>query len=324
MLRTLDFVGRRRTWFTASLVVIALGLLLLAMPGRGLQWGIDFTGGVYVDLMFTDTAPTTGEVREALAAVGLERSVVQRSSDGRHVIIRTLPLSEDQRGGMLEALRERWAEFTVSQLEEVQPVIGQELTRRALLALALAAVGMIAYITVRFEFRFAIAAIVALLHDALVTIGVMSLVGMEVNSPFVAALLTIIGYSVNDTIVVFDRIRENVRERAREPLPLVVNDSIRQTLNRSINTSLTTLLAVGAILIFGGRTTRDFALALTVGVVAGTYSSIFIASPLWTAWKLREGRPRAAVAAPRPGRVAPAPVRRRPAGKKKKARPAQS
>ncbi|MEW6524054.1 MAG: protein translocase subunit SecF [Bacillota bacterium] len=301
IIKNLDFVGRRKTWFTISLVVIALGLVFLALPGKGLRLGIDFTGGLYLDLGFPQgDAPSIGEVRDVLAGQNLQTSVVQRSVTGDSIIIRTPPMSNQERDVLLASLREQLPDFNLLQMEEVQPVIGRELTQRALLALLLASIGMVLYITIRFEFKFAICAIVALLHDALVSVGILSMLGTEVNSPFVAALLTIVGYSVNDTIVVFDRIRENAREREREPLPVVVNDSIRQTFSRSVNTSVTTLLAIGTILIFGGRTTRDFALALALGVMAGTYSSIFIASPLWTAWKLRDQRSQKSKPTPSP------------------------
>ena len=288
----LDFVGNRKKWYAASIAVIALGLLFTLLPGQGLRMGIDFTGGLYVDMRFDEGAPPVNEVREILEDLGLQQSVVQRSTE--NIIIRTPPIDAQGRDALLGQMREQWPGFELMQLEEVQPIIGQELGGRALLSLAAALLGMILYITYRFEFKFAIAAIVALFHDALVTISILAILGAEINSHFVAAVLLIVGYSVNDTIVVFDRIRENVRERTKEPLPGVVNDSIKQMLSRSVNTSMTTLLAIGSILVFGGRTIQDFALALALGVMAGTYSSIFIASPFWTGWKLSEARGRGA------------------------------
>jgi preprotein translocase subunit SecF len=158
-------------------------------------------------------------------------------------------------------------------------------------------VGIVLYVTLRFEYKFALTGIAALVHDVLVMVGMYSLLGYEANSSFVAALLTIVGYSINDTIVVFDRIRENLKTRRRESLADVVNASINQTMARSINTSLTTLLAVFAVFIFGGRTIRDFTVALMIGITAGTYSSVFVASPLWYLWKMREAHTEAQPAA---------------------------
>lgn len=319
VLRKLDYVGRRKTWYAVSLVIIGLGILSLVLPGQGLRLGIDFTGGLYLDLGFPPgTAPSVEEVTNVLALRGLQGSVVQRSLAGDSVIVRTPPMDETGRESLMALLRDRLPEFSLLQMEGVQPVIGRELTQQALLAVLLASLGMVLYITFRFEFKSAVCTMAALGHDVLVVMSVLSLLRTEINSPFIAAILTIIGYSVNDTIVVFDRIRENWREREREPLPVVVNDSIRQTLGRTVNTSGTTLLAIGAILVFGGRTTRDFALALSLGVVAGTYSSMFIASPLWAGWQLREKPARQR----RPATAPVIPVKTKPATATKASGPA--
>lgn len=319
VMRKLDYVGRRRTWYAISLVIIGLGLLSLVLPGQGLRLGIDFTGGLYLDLGFPQgNAPSVEAVSGVLTERILQGSMVQRSLAGDSVIIRTPPMDETGRELLLALLRDRLPEFSLLQMEGVQPVIGREMTQQALLALLLAVIGMVLYITFRFEFKSAVCTIVALSHDVLVVVSVLSILRTEINSPFVAAVLTIIGYSVNDTIVVFDRIRENRRERERDPIPAVVNDSIKETLGRTVNTSLTTLMAIGAILIFGGRTTRDFALALALGVVAGSYSSIFIVSPLWAGWKLGEKRARQ----PRPVMAPAAPAKAKPLAPKKAASPA--
>jgi len=186
----------------------------------------------------------------------------------------------------------------VRRVEEVSGVIGKELTQKAILALVVANAAQVIYITLRFEFKFAVAAVVALIHDVLITVGMFSILGIEVNSPFVAAILTIIGYSINYTIVVYDCIRENLKARKKEDLKTLVNRSIAEARMRSIKTSLTTLRAVVAILVFGGQTIREFSLALAIGITTGTYSSIFIASPLWVLWKNKEeaarARPKAA------------------------------
>ena len=175
--------------------------------------------------------------------------------------------------------------------EMVGPTIGAELKKKALLALLAAAIAIVIYISVRFEFKFAMAAIIALLHDTLIVVGLFSILGQEINSPFIAALLTIIGYSINDTIVIFDRIREKINYKKKETFAELNNKAILDTLPRSINTSLTTLVSVVAILVFGGATIQNFMLALLIGIMAGTYSSIFVASPVlveWDAWQKRK------------------------------------
>jgi len=293
-----DYVGRHRIWFSASAAVILVGLVFLAIPGVGLRLGIDFTGGTLAELRF-DGQPSTGQIREVLDAKGLGGSIVQKvGTDGHGALIRTRALSAEQRAEMFESMEKSLGAYKVMRLEEVNGVIGKELTRKALLALAVANVAMIAYVSLRFEFKFAIVAVVALIHDVLITLGCLAVIGLEVNGPFVAAILTVVGYSINDTIVVYDRIRENLKSAGKKQLSEIVNRSIAETLTRSINTSVTTLLAVVAVLVFGGQTIREFAVTLLIGITAGTYSSIFIASPLWVLWKNKErgakARPRAA------------------------------
>ncbi len=293
-----DYVGRYKIWFAGSALVILVGLIFLAVPGVGLRLGIDFTGGMLTEIRF-DGQPSTGQIREVLDASGLTGSMVQKvGTDGHVALIRTKAFTAEQRTALFESMKEKLGSYQVQRIEEVNGVIGEELTRKALLALVVANAAIIVYVTWRFEFKFAVAAVVALLHDVLVTVGVMAILGIEVNSPFVAAILTIVGYSINDTIVVYDRIRENLRSGKKKDLAETVNRSIAETLTRSVNTSLTTLLAITAVLIFGGPTIREFAVALVVGITAGTYSSIFIASPLWVLWKNKERtakvRPRAA------------------------------
>ncbi|MCR4398289.1 MAG: protein translocase subunit SecF [Firmicutes bacterium] len=285
-----DFVGRWKIWFCASAAVIAVGLAFLLAPGAGLRMGIDFTGGMLTEIEFQGR-PSTSQISRVLEANGFAGSMVQKvGTDGRVALIRTKAFTAEQRQALFDSMKEELGPYQVRRIDEVNAVIGKELARKALLALVIANLGMVGYITLRFEFKFAVAAVVALLHDVLVTVGVVSILGMEVNSPFAAALLTVIGYSVNDTIVVYDRIRENVKSARTRDLASVVNLSISETLMRSINTALTTLLAVVAVLVFGGPTIREFAVALLVGITAGTYSSIFIASPLWVLWKNRERR----------------------------------
>lgn len=278
----MDIVGKRRLWFTLSGLVIATGLVALLLHG-GLNQGIEFQGGTLLQLQFEQTA-TLEEMRSVLADYGLEKSTLQETGD-KTFLIRTKELSDETRREVLGGLEEKIGPYEVLRIEKVGAIISAELKNNAILALIVATALMLIYIAFRFEFKFAVAGVLALLHDVLLTVGIFALLKVEIDSTFVAAILTIVGYSINDTIVVFDRIRENVKNSKKESLAQIVNRSVSETLTRSINTSLTTLFAVIALLVFGGETTKVFALALFIGLVAGTYSSIFIASPLWHRWQ---------------------------------------
>ena len=289
-LRGADFFGARRLWFGISIAVILAGLVSLALPGFGLKLGIDFVGGSILEARFERTDVTTSSIRAAVDPLGFGEAIIQQAADDPQLfLIRTKTFDDAERSELEAALRSSIGEFEVVRLEGIAGVIGAELTRKAFLAVTVASALMLLYITLRFEFRFGVAAVVALLHDVLITVGAFSLLQREINSSFIAALLTVVGYSINDTIVVFDRIRENLKLRphGRGDFGPLVNRSVKETLTRTINTSLTTLLAIGAVFVFGGRTTRDFALALMIGVATGTYSSIFIASPIWAMWRER-------------------------------------
>jgi len=290
-------------YFLIAAVLMAASVVLLAV--RGLNWGIDFTGGTLLERGFTRPV-TAAEVREALttdpavAELDLGNPVVQPLGEGREVLIRVRPLQASEIERLDDVLAGRFGEVTDRRTEVVGPVIGRELVHRALWALALSLVGILIYVTFRFEFRSGVVAIAALVHDVLISLGVVSLLGLEINTPFVAAILTVVGYSLNDTIIVFDRIRENRIRHPRLPLFELVDRSLHETLARSINTSLTTLLVVGALLFFGGVTLRDFLVAMAAGLVSGSYSSIFLASPLWAYWMRRTGM-RAQAARPAEG-----------------------
>lgn len=290
----IDFIGnRRKAYFLSALLVIA-GLISLAV--FGLNLGIDFTGGTVLHLNLGEDF-SLEEVELVLAPFEeLEGAVIQivqgRDLSGElteeGLVIKASYIEEDRRDMLLNAIRDRWPALDPADLriESVGAVIGGELARQALLSLAVAIVLMVAYITVRFEFRFALATIVALLHNIVIVIGIFSILQMEINVPFVAAILTVFGYSVNDTIVIFDRIRENIKHRQRKDYAAVVNESINQSLMRSINTSLTTLFVLTALLFgfyyfIGSLDLIVFVVALILGVIVGTYSSIFVASPLW-------------------------------------------
>ena len=301
-----DFVGKKRLWFAIALGIVLLGLVFLIV--RGLNFGIDFTGGTRLMLNLPGGF-TTSQVRDVLRTVEavdasgrtvtLEKSYIQKvvGSEGDEVIIRSVSLTEKERASLLAAIEVQWPDFgeeDIKNVEDVGPVVGGELVRNALLALFLASVGMVIYITLRFQLKFALAAIIALLFDSFVVIAAFSVFQLEVNSPFVASVLTIVGYSINETIVIFDRIRENLRlNPSLKTLPATLNLSINQSLLRSINTSLTTLIVVGVLLFAGGETLKDFTLPLFIGIICGTFSSIFLAGPLWFEMKIRESKARA-------------------------------
>lgn len=292
----MNFVGRRKIWFAISLLIIIPGLISMlfhwAKDGSPLNLGIDFTGGNLFNIEFKSDITVT-QIRDALREVDLEKSVIQLA-DERSVLIRTQVLDDKEQETVLSTLAEKVGPYDNDKLkiDKVGPVIGRELTTNAILALVIASVLIVIYISLRFEFKFGIAAIIALLHDVFITLGLFSIFWWEVDSAFVAAILTIIGYSINDTIVIFDRIRENLKKRKKgEDLETLVNNSILQTMTRSINTVLTVVFVLVALLIFGGTTIKFFTLALLIGVVSGAYSSIFNASQVWVVLKrLEKGR----------------------------------
>ena len=273
----MDYIGKRKIWYTISLLILIPGILSLFI--QGLNKGIDFTGGSLLEIRF-EKPVSTDSVRQVIAGFGLPNAIVQDAGDNQF-LIRTPELNEEQNSKLLSDFQEKIGKTQILRNEKVGGVIGKELTRNAVLAIIISAVLMVIYITVRFQFYFGLAAILALLHDALVVLGIFSLFQIEIDSTFVAALLTLLGYSINDTIVVFDRIRENLNMKKKEALAPLVNKSISQVLVRSINTVLTVILALVALLIFGGETTKVFAFTLLIGTVLGTASSIFVASPLW-------------------------------------------
>jgi len=276
----IDFMKHRKAALMLSLLCIAASLGLIFV--KGLNLGIDFTGGNVVQVEFSQ--PTAIEdIRSVLASVGQGGSVIQSYSD-RGVIIRISANEEEARRQTVESLRSKFPGMQVIRLEKVGPVVGEELRQEAFIALILALAGILAYITVRFQFRFAVVSVAALLHDAVITLGIFSLTGMEISSSFIAAILTIVGYSLNDTIVVLDRVRENWKNLRGTGIVDLLNSSINQTLSRTINTSVTTLLPVVALYLWGGEVLRSFSFALLVGILVGTYSSIFIASGLLAEW----------------------------------------
>jgi preprotein translocase subunit SecF len=281
----LNFLGHRRKAFVVSLLVLALAVASLAM--RGLNLGIDFTGGTLVEVGYSQ-AVTVGEIRSDLHAAGLDQAVVQTFGAPTDILVRVPSASGKNDSAevstkVLQSLRDGAPEgvgVTMRRVEFVGPQVGQELTVKGLQALVFALIGILIYVSLRFELRFAVGSVAALIHDVLIVLGVFSVTQMEFDLPVIAAILAVIGYSLNDTIVVFDRIRENLRKLRKEDTESVMNISVNETLARTVVTSTTTLLVLLSLFFLGGPVIHGFAAALIAGVVIGTYSSVFVGSPL--------------------------------------------
>ena len=291
----MDFVGKRFWFFIISLLVIAPGVVFL-ISTPGLKPGIDFTGGSSMTLQFPEgSSLDQQDLRDVLTEDGYAESTVQNMG-GDSFFVRTKELDEEAKDNLVETITSSLSPDSQNLLQSfdlVSPVVAQETVLNALWAVLAAAIGIFFYIWWAFRnvpspFRYGLAAIVALLHDTIIVVGIFSILGalfeIEVNTMFLIALLTVIGYSVNDTIVVFDKIRENVLIYSNRPFTEVVNLSISETIGRSINTSFTLLVTLLALILFGGSTIREFLLVLLIGVVAGTYSSIAIASQVLVTW----------------------------------------
>ena len=275
-----DFVKNRKIAYFISSVIILIGLISIIF--QGFNYGIDFAGGTLLQIRFDKPVSTT-EVRNVLSEFNLSQSTIQNLSENEFVI-RTEKIDSEQRKEILSAFKENLTNLDILRVETVGPVIGENLKKLAIYALIFAFIGIILYITIRFEFKFSIISILALLHDCLIVLGIFSLLHKEITISIVAAVLTIVGYSLNNTIVILDRLRENIKFKTRESFENLINISVNQSLSRTINTALTTILPILALYFFGGNILSDFALALFLGMVAGTYSSIFIASPLLLEW----------------------------------------
>ena len=301
----IDFIGRRRIAALISISVIVI--VLLSLFFRGLNLGIDFTGGTLVEVSYSSSV-NTEEVRTNLRRSGLDGVVVQYFGTSRDVLIR-LPADPEVDAAessslIISSLREPYGEtlaqssendsqrcvfqdgttgdctVQMRRVEFVGPQVGGELTEKGGLAMLYALLGILAYVAWRFEWRFALGAVIALVHDVVITVGFFSLLGLEFSLPVLAAVLAVIGYSLNDTIVVFDRIRENFRKMRKGTIVEIMNSAINQTLRRTLLTSLTTLLVVVTLILLGGEIIKGFAVALFIGILVGTYSSIFVASPV--------------------------------------------
>src|ERR671934_634736 len=295
-----DFVRNRHIFYILSAVLIVPGVISLILPG-GLNPGIDFTSGTIMTIQFQQPVDQTA-LRAAFADIGHTEAIVQRSSGENTFVVRTRPLEQAQatetgelgqseRERIQTALQDRFGPLDILNLDQVSPLIASEIVRYAILAVAAASVFILLYLWWAFNkvshpLRYGTTAIIALLHDALVVLGIFSILGrlfpaeIQLESTFIVAVLTVIGFSVHDTIVVFDRIRENFIRRSGDTFEDVVNHSLAQTLTRSLNTSLTVILTLVVLMLFGGVTIRTFVLALLIGITTGTYSSIFVASML--------------------------------------------
>lgn len=286
----INFVGRIREALIFSLVLIGISLLSLVIKG-GPRYGIDFEGGTLVQIKFF-RAVKIGEVRNSLEALAIEGLSVQKFGDrAEQEYLLTMKKTTRELEGLSDTIRDALTTtfgndaLEVRRVEMVGPKVGKDLRRKGTLAVAFSLLGMLVYIWWRFELRFGIGAIFCLIHDVIITLGALSLTNKPVDLPIIAALLTVVGYSVNDTIIISDRIRENMKKMSRGRLGDIVNKSINQTLSRTCITAGTTLMVVVALFFLGGEVIHDFAFTLLVGICAGTYSSIFIASPLLIVWE---------------------------------------
>ncbi len=285
-----DIMKRSKIWFAISLLIIIPGII--CMFTKGFNFGIDFTGGTIMEMQFEQQV-TLGQVRDVLKEYNLDNATIQLSGEessveaSQDVMIRTMDLEENQRKEVMASLKSEIGDYKVLREEKVGATIGGELITDALMATVISWLLIILYVSYRFEWRFGVAAIVTLIHDVLIVLAAFSFLQKQVDSSFVAAILTIVGYSINDTIVIFDRIRENQRLHFRRggDLNELANRSIYQTLTRSLYTVFTVLFTTFALYFFGGDTTKDFSFALLIGFFSGSYSSIFIASPLWVVLK---------------------------------------
>jgi len=285
----IDFMGKRYYAFAFSSILVLLGLFAVIQVFRGhANLGIDFAGGTSVQLKFEGPVDV-GDVREALDKGSIPESNLQQFSDSSRVLIRVKKeyAQETRMLDKIQAALQQYLpdrKFTIEGSDEIGPAIGKGLRRAASWAVTLAMLGILIYIAWRFEFRFGVAATIATFHDVLAVLGVFVLMGKEITLLVVTALLTLAGYSLTDTVVVFDRIRENLRGRKKDPLDVLANFSINEVLSRTIITSLTVFFAAVSLLLWGGEVLHDFSLAMTMGVVVGTYSSIFVASSLVVEW----------------------------------------
>jgi preprotein translocase subunit SecF len=288
-----DLIGKRFRLFLVSGLVILTGIVSLSV--FGLKAGIDFSSGSILTIRFEQQV-STDELKEALANRGLANAIVQTTGEG-DFLIRSTTLTSDEKEQLETDLEAEFGPLTERGFENVEPIVARQTANVAFIAVAVAAIGILLYVTWAFRrmpkpFRYGTCAIVALVHDALVALGVFSIIGailgLEVNLMFITGILAVIGYSVNNTVVIFDRIRENLLSNSKLGFEQVVNNSLLESLTRSLNTSLTTMIVVLARLLFVGATIQNFAMVLLIGIIAGTFSSLFIAPSLLVIWEKKE------------------------------------
>jgi len=307
-----EFLRVRWIAFSLSALLFAITLGSLIVHG-GPKYSIDFAGGSLLQVRFPEGV-TVDAVRDHLATVGAANAEIQQFGGPEEILVRIPDIGEAGVESVKDAIRDRWPDAELRREETVGPKVGHELRGAAIQSIVLALALILAYTTFRFEFRWAVAAVIALVHDVVVTIGALSLTDREFSLAVIAALLTIVGFSLNDTIVIFDRVRENLRVPGRETFDRLLNRSINQTLGRTIITSGTVLLTTLALLFLGGEVLNDFAFALTVGVVSGTYSTVYVATAVVLEWENRW--PRRVKGVPRVS----GPPRREPGSRRKKSR----
>ena len=276
----IDFVGIRKIAIGISVALIIISILSVILH-RGLNFGIDFAGGTIIQIKISKAA-SADILRKAFSDININDAIIQEIGKDEIIVRTNEAMTQGLEAKVGEALTKQLGagNFEIRRIEFVGPKVGKDLTNKAILAIVFSWIGMLIYISWRFEFRYALGGIIALIHDTIITIGALSLLNKEFTLTIVAALLTIIGYSINDTIVVFDRIRENRKKDLKRSLAEVINSSVNETLSRTVLTSLTVILVLIALFFLGGPVIHDFAFALLVGIVVGTYSSIFIASPI--------------------------------------------
>lgn len=276
----MNVIKNRKIYYTISLGIIVFGIIMMLV--NGLNYGIDFSGGTSVQIKIGKMI-TVDEARKIVDKYDEEASILHIGADKDEIMIRSKKdFTNDEINQIIDEFAKKYdikeKEFLS---EKFGPFMGKEIKKKALLSSSIAVVSMLIYISWRFEFKFAVAAIIALLHDVLITLSIYAIFRIPINSAFIAAILTILGYSINDTIVIFDRIREELKLNSRKPIEEIINGSIRKSLTRTINTSLTTFIAVLILYIVGVEDVKVLALPLLFGVISGTYSSLFIASPIW-------------------------------------------
>jgi len=299
-----DWLGKKWYFLLFSLIFSVAGILSMGMhwahTGSPVPLGVDFSGGTQVQVQFQQ-APDINRIRQAADAAGIKDAKIQSfGTAGTNELLISLPEQTNEaaldlgRQQIVDALKAHYDNpFTVRNVQVVGPTVGKQLERQAGLATIYSLIGMLIYLWFRFQLIYGVAAVVAVFHDTLITVGAFALTNQEISLTVIAAILTLVGYSMNDTIVVFDRIRENLRLSRRESLPDVVNRSINQTLSRTVLTSGLTFLTVLSLYIFGGQVLRGFSFALVVGILIGTYSSIAVAAPMlvaWQEWRAKRGK----------------------------------